>query len=178
MLESLISSKTRLKLLLKFFLNPQNKAYLRSLGAEFGESTNGIRLELNRLEQAGMLLHKLEGNKKVYQVNTKHPLYTEMHSIIKKYVGLDVLLENVLNKLHGVERIYLVGDLARGINSEVIEVGIIGGEEDNYVQHLASKIEKGLKRRVLYQRFACDEEFFLVQPSGSYVLVWSNDNGN
>lgn len=167
-----------MKLLLKFFLNPQNKAYLRSLGAEFGESTNGIRLELNRLEQAGMLLRYLEGNKKVYQVNTKHPLYNEMHSIIKKYVGIDVLLDNVLNRLQRVERIYLIGELASGINSEVIEVGIIGGEEDDYEQHLARKIEKGLKRKVLYHRFSCIEEFLFAQSEGSYLLVWSKNNVN
>ena len=40
MLESLITSKTRVKLLLKFFLNPGTKAYLREIAAEFGESSN------------------------------------------------------------------------------------------------------------------------------------------
>ena len=53
MLESLITSKTRIKLLLKFFLNSSTKAYLRGLEAEFGESTKAIRLELNRFEQIG-----------------------------------------------------------------------------------------------------------------------------
>ena len=55
MIETLISSKTRIKLLLKFFLNSNTTAYLRSLESEFGESTNAIRIELNRLEEAGML---------------------------------------------------------------------------------------------------------------------------
>lgn len=55
MIEALISSKTRIKLLLKFFLNSSNRAYLRGLEEEFGESTNAIRLELNKLEKAGMV---------------------------------------------------------------------------------------------------------------------------
>ena len=55
MLDSLITSKTRIKLLLKFFLNSSMKAYLRGLAEEFGESTNAIRLELNHLEEAGLL---------------------------------------------------------------------------------------------------------------------------
>ena len=55
MIETLISSKTRIKLLLKFFLNSNTTSYLRSLESEFGESTNAIRVELNRLENAGML---------------------------------------------------------------------------------------------------------------------------
>jgi len=40
MLDSLITSKTRIKLLLKFFLNTSTHAYLRGLADEFGESTN------------------------------------------------------------------------------------------------------------------------------------------
>ena len=53
MIEALISSKTRIKLLLKFFLNSKTTSYLRGLEAEFGESSNAIRIELNRFEKAG-----------------------------------------------------------------------------------------------------------------------------
>jgi len=75
MLEALITSKTRLKLLLKFFLNSDTTGYLRSLEPEFGESTNAIRQELNRFEQAGLLAADKKGNKKVYHANTRHPLF-------------------------------------------------------------------------------------------------------
>jgi len=62
MLESLITSQTRIKLLLKFFLNPESKSYLRELAEEFGESTNSVRLELNRLTQAGLLTSAENGS--------------------------------------------------------------------------------------------------------------------
>ena len=55
MLDTLVTSKTRIKLLMKFFLNPGTRAYLRSLADEFGESTNSVRVELNRLSEAGLL---------------------------------------------------------------------------------------------------------------------------
>ena len=44
MLDTLIQSKTRLKLLLRFFLNPESSAYLRGLAQEFDESTNAVRV--------------------------------------------------------------------------------------------------------------------------------------
>ena len=66
MIEGLITSKTRIKLLLKFFLNSETKSYLRSLESEFDESSNSIRVELNRLEAAGLLQSNLEGNKKIF----------------------------------------------------------------------------------------------------------------
>ena len=80
MIDTLISSKTRIKLLLKFFLNSNNKAYLRNLEEEFGESTNAIRIELNRFEQAGMLTSLSEGNKKVFSANTRHPLFNSVRA--------------------------------------------------------------------------------------------------
>ncbi len=52
MIEALITSKTRIRLLVKFFLNPTMSAYLRELSEEFGESSNGIRVELNRMANA------------------------------------------------------------------------------------------------------------------------------
>jgi hypothetical protein len=55
-----------MKLLLKFFLNPDNSAHLRGLESEFGESSNAIRLELNRLEGADMLHSELRGNRKLF----------------------------------------------------------------------------------------------------------------
>jgi nucleoside-diphosphate-sugar epimerase len=64
LLDLIISGKTRLKLLLKFFLAPEISGHLRGLADEFGESTNAIRLELNRFEQGGLLLSCMEQNRK------------------------------------------------------------------------------------------------------------------
>ncbi|PIO48027.1 MAG: transcriptional regulator, partial [[Chlorobium] sp. 445] len=65
MLDSLVTSKTRIKLLLKFFLNQETRAYLRGLAEEFGESTNAVRVELNRLTEAGFLTTRDDGRTKL-----------------------------------------------------------------------------------------------------------------
>ena len=93
MLETLISSKTRLKLLLRLFLNPGSKAYLRGLADEFDESTNSVRVELNRFEEAGMLSSDLVGNKKVFQANKEYPLFEEIRKILLKYTGLQDIID-------------------------------------------------------------------------------------
>ena len=99
MLETLISSKTRIKLLLKFFLNSKATSYLRGLETEFGESSNGIRVELNRFEKAGMLSSFTKGNKKYFQANTDHPLYNETHNLLIKYIGFDKIIDSVIENL-------------------------------------------------------------------------------
>ena len=99
MIETLISSKTRIKLLLKFFLNSSSRSYLRGLESEFGDSSNAIRQELNRFEKAGMLKTSTEGNKKFFQANTDHPLYNEIHNILIKYIGFDTIIDTVIERL-------------------------------------------------------------------------------
>ena len=89
MTNTLITSQTRVKLMLKFFLNGRTKAHLRGLETEFGESSNSIRIELNRFEKAGLLLSLKDGNKKVFQANSDHPLFNDIHSIILKETGID-----------------------------------------------------------------------------------------
>ena len=141
MLDTLITSKTRIKLLLKFFLNPNASSYLRNLESEFKESTNGIRLELNKFEKAGLLKSHISGNKKLYQANTRHPLFRDIHNILLKYIGFDQIIETVISKLGNVHKVYLVGSYARGIDSEVIDLLLVGDEINR--EYLARKTDMG-----------------------------------
>jgi len=145
MLEALITSKTRLKLLLKFFLNSDTTAYLRSLEPEFGESSNAIRQELNRFEKAGLLATDMVGNKKVYHANTGHPLFPDINNLLMKYVGIDQVIDKVVKKLGKLEMVYLVGELAKGKNSPIIDLWFIGENIDkNYLLELVRKWKKCL----------------------------------
>jgi hypothetical protein len=151
MLDTLITSKTRIKLLLRFFLNSKSRSYLRNLESEFKESTNSIRLELNRFEDAGLLVSSMDGNKKIYRANTGHPLFPEIHNILKKYTGIDQVVEKVAQKLGGVEKVYLTGDLAKGKESESIDIVIFGnGIDEDYLINLIGKTNKLIKREINY----------------------------
>jgi len=177
MLDTLISSKTRVKLLLKFFLNSKTTAYLRSLEGEFGESTNGIRIELNKLEKAGMLSSNMKGNKKMFQANTKHPLFKEIHSILLKYVGLDQIIETVIERLGQVEQVFLVGEFSKGLDSQVIDLIFIGDIDKKYLINLIDKTENLIKRKIRYLVYNQEElkeidwSKFVPEP----LLLWSKD---
>jgi hypothetical protein len=138
MLDSLVTSQTRIKLLKKFFLNGSTRAHLRGLESEFGESTNAIRVELNRFEDAGLLHSLRDGNKKIYQANSTHPLYKDIHSIIMKETGIDRVIEKVIHRLGNLLCVYLTGDFARGKDSQVIELILVGADIDR--EYLARKV--------------------------------------
>jgi hypothetical protein len=72
--------------MVKFFLDPKTTGYLRGLEEEFGDSTNAIRLELNRFESIGLLNSYFEGNRKYFKANPKHPIYPEVNGMVKKHV--------------------------------------------------------------------------------------------
>lgn len=149
MLESLITSKTRLRLLIKFFINFANKGYLNSLANEFGESTNSVRKELNNLSSAGYLISESKNNKVIYRANVSHPLFKVLQKIVRKHLGIEDLLETVYNKIGNVEKIVLLGDYARGIDSGLIEVLIVGKKIDRkYLENISPKIEKKINRKV------------------------------
>ncbi len=175
MIEALISSKTRIKLLLKFFLNSNNKAYLRGLEDEFGESSNAIRLELNKLEQVGMITSDVQGNKKFFKANIKHPLFSELHSIIKKYVGIDTIIENVISQLGDVEKVYLTGEFAKGLNNHIIDLEFVGSVNINYLTELIQKAEGIVKRKIRYVVYTPKEHAELknVDNSSEKLLIWS-----
>ncbi len=154
MLDTLITSKTRLKLLVKFFLNASTRSYLRDLEVEFGESTNGIRVELNRFEEAGMLVSHFEGNKKIFSANINHPLFKDINSILLKYTGIDQVGQNVLKRLGGLEQAWLVGDFARGRDGEVIEL-LLKGKNINLdiLQNYITRAETLIERKIRYLIF-------------------------
>lgn len=172
MLETLITSKTRIKLLLKFFLNPNTSSYLRSLESEFGESSNSIRLELNRLEKADMLQANVEGNKKFFSVNKLHPLFEDVTRIVRKYIGIDVIIKNILRGLGNLEMVYLTGDLAKGKDSEVIDLVLIGEIDRTYLTDMIEKTEALISRKIRYVIYRKEEFDFANLDGKNYLLIW------
>lgn len=152
MLDSLITSKTRVKLLIKFFSNSGNRGYLRGLAEEFQESTNSIRVELNRLSEAGLLVSEPKGKTKNYRANQLHPLYGEMQSIVAKYLGFDRLVEVVVKNLGNVQKAIVLGDYAKGKDSGTIELLLVGERiNQEYLNFLVEKAESKIKRKVIVQ---------------------------
>ena len=149
MLDSIVTSKTRLNLLIKFFVNIANKGYLNSLANEFGESTNSVRKELNNLTNAGYLNKKAETNKIIYSANVNHPLFEVLQSIVRKHLGIEHIINQIIEKIGDIEKIVLLGDYSKGIDSGLIEVLIVGKNiDEQYLNEISEKIEKKIKRKV------------------------------
>jgi DNA-binding transcriptional ArsR family regulator len=176
MLDALITSKTRIRLLVKFFLNPAMSAYLRELAEEFGESTNAVRVELNRLSDAGILESESKGNVVLYKAKTSHPLFSEIKSIVNKYTGVDRVVEDVVRRMGKVERAYLVGDYAAGKDSGIIDLLLLGKVDKAYLDTLIEKAENIVHRRIRYLIMNSKElKSYLEHYNGQLVVLWNNE---
>ncbi len=172
LLGPLITSKTRLKLLLRFFLNHNLSGYLQGLSKELDENTNSIRVELKRLEEAGILSSELEGRRKLYRVNEQHPLTENLTAIVRKVIGIDALVDRVVGRLPGLDQVWVNGDLAKGLQSDIIECVLVGEELDQaYIKELCSRVEDLIRKTVNAQVSA------EIHPEqlGQCLLVWAQE---
>ena len=178
MLDTLITSKTRIKLLLKFFLNPGTKSYLRGLATEFGESTNAIRVELNRLTEAKLLKSVNSGRTVEYRANKHHSLFKDLQSVVKKFVGLDKVAEELAAKLGDIQAAYVIGDYAKGIDSGLIDLVLVGQVDDEKLKEVTEKteglIDRKIRTLVLKQSDLerLDERLDLKHA----LLIWGNES--
>ena len=149
MLESIITSKTRINILVKFFINIANRGYLNSLANEFGESTNSVRKELNNLTDAGYLKRININNKVIYSANTGHPLFETLQSIVRKHLGIEQIIENIIDRIGQIRKVVILGDYARGIDSGTIDVLIVGDDiDDSYLSEIKDRLENKIGRNL------------------------------
>lgn len=112
----------------------------------------------------------------MFQANLKHPLFKDVHSIIVKHVGLDKIVEDVVERLGDVEKVYLAGKFAEGLDSSIIDLIFVGSIDKIYLLHLTEKVEKLINRKVRYIIYETEEwtdllfHTFTPQP----VLLWTS----
>ncbi|MBI5142511.1 MAG: winged helix-turn-helix transcriptional regulator [Nitrospirae bacterium] len=148
MLEGVISSKTKVNLFVKLFLNPETRAYLRELASEFNMSTNAVRTELNILKKNKILVSQKDGRNIYYSANRTHPLFPELSSIVRKITGIDSLVNSIVERLGNLKAVYLAGDYARGVDAGIIDVILVGNVNKVQLDDVIMKTERYIGRKI------------------------------
>ncbi len=170
----LISSKTRISLLMRFFFNPGTKSYLRELSNDLQVSTNAVREELNQLTKTKLLTSEREGRNVFYTANNDHPLFPELKSMVGKVMGLDQVIDSILTRLGDLEKAYIIDDYAEGKDTGIIDLVLVGNIDQYHLNDLSRKTERYIKRKIR-SLVLSKQEFKTFQPSlekRSYFLVW------
>ncbi len=152
MLEHLFGSKTRLSLLKIFFLQPEQKFFVRELTRILEIQINAIRRELETLYKLGLIIevasddkdkNKSTNQKKYYQVNKNTLLYHELRDLLIKAQRLDEqdLIEKITNKAGDVSFFYLTGRFV-GREDSPSDMLLVGNVKSTMVDKLIEEYEK------------------------------------
>jgi predicted transcriptional regulator len=174
LLAGLIASKTRIKLLMRFFFNPEARSYLRELAKEFNVSTNAVREELNQLKQTDLLKSEKNGRQVYYMANTEHSLFPDLKSMVSKVMGIDQVIDGIVSRLGDLERAYLIDDYAEGKDTGIIDILLIGNINHYHLNDLSRKTERYINRKIRALVLS-SKEFETFQPSlknRPQILIW------
>jgi hypothetical protein len=170
----IIQSKLKIRLLLRFFLNPDAQAYLRQLSNEFNVSSNAVRTELNHLAGSRLITPEKQGRKIWYKANTKHPLFPELGSMARKVLGVDQVIDSIVNRLGNIEKAFLLDDYAEGKDTGIIDLLLIGDIDNYHLHDLTRKTERYINRRIRHlmmtrAEFDAFEKELAARP---HLLIW------
>jgi uncharacterized protein len=151
MLEKILGSKLRTKVLGWLFSHPDKRYFVRQLTKLLEEDSTNVSRELARLEKTGILISTREGKQKYYQANRQSPLFNEIHGLVLKTVGAADVLRLALAPV--VERImvsFIFGSIASGDEnvSSDIDVMVIGEISFGEISSLLIESEKQLGREI------------------------------
>lgn len=174
LLTGLISSKTRIKLLVRLFFNPQTRSYLRELAKEFDVSTNSVREELNQLKKTKLLKSEKSGRQVFYRANTEHSLFPELKSMVSKVMGIDQVIDSIVHRLGNLEKAYLIGDYAEGKDTGIIDLVLVGDIDHYHLNDLIVKTERYIKRKIrtLSLRRTEFDDFLPDLSKRPHLLIW------
>ena len=176
LLSGLIASKTRIKLLMRLFFNPKTRAYLRELAKEFDISTNAVREELNQLKKTDLLKSEKNGRQVYYRANTENALFPELKSMVSKVMGIDQVIDSIINRLGNLEKAYLVDDYAEGKDTGIIDIILVGDIDQYHLNDLSRKTERYIKRKIRTLVLSGDEykNFLTELEKQPHVLIWES----
>ncbi|MCX8009281.1 MAG: hypothetical protein N3A54_06335 [Patescibacteria group bacterium] len=129
MLEDIITSRVRIKLLELFLLHPNTMFHVREIVRQVGEEINAVRRELSHMEKNGMVSKEHRANRLLYEFRKDYPLYTELLYLIGKtaWLGGDIL--RYRNKLGKIRYAMISGRYLKGIpkkTSTDVDVLLVG----------------------------------------------------
>lgn len=152
MMEVLIGSKARVKLLTLFLLNPDKRFYVRELARKTEENINSVRRELQKLESIGLLRSEAEGNMKYYTVNKKMSIYDDLKNIFLKTEGIGNILTDKLTELGKINYAFIYGSFAKGEEqlSSDIDIMIVGNADEKKLIKILRSLEERLSREINY----------------------------
>lgn len=161
MLNNIYITKSRIRkdLLTLYFNDTSKKYYLRELERILGYSAGNIRRELLKLSEDNFFLTNKIGNLLYYKLNTDHPLYNEIKSIVKKSAGIVEKIKNNLLKVPNIDIAFIYGSFAqnKATSTSDIDLMIIGEAKTTAIINATKSLENKFGREINFTLYSKDD---------------------
>ncbi|MBM4447071.1 MAG: hypothetical protein FJ023_06950 [Chloroflexi bacterium] len=188
MLEALLGSKLRSKVLGWLFTHPDERYFVRQLTSLVKEDSTNVSRELARLEKAGILVSTTEGKQKYYQANRQSPLFNELHGLMLKTVGMADIIKKALEpRIADIKLAFIFGSVAKRAENRFsdIDLLVVGNITFGEVVDLITTAEGTLNRElnpVVYalaefnKRLSENHYFVSDILSGDKIFIVGDEN--
>ena len=185
MLELLTRSKIRRKLILLFIYNRKKEYFLNEIARNVGTSAGTAQRELNKLLKGDLIVLAKRGNMNMYKLNDKYSLLSEVESIIRKTIGVEVELKEKLKSIPGISFAVLFGSYVKGgfKSDSDIDLFVIGNMNEEKVYHAVQDAEKKIGREINFH-LASKKEFaenskgrtFYKEIISGHIMIRGDEN--
>lgn len=160
MLNKIFVSEVRVKILKLMLLNPEKSLHVRAIVRAVDAEINAVRRELDNLISIDLFTKRQSSNRIYYTVNTAHPFFGDLISLVAKENGIAAKLYKSLKNLGDIEFIVLSKSFLRGRKSTALDVDLfIVGDADTVVLEKLIKEEEAKMGREINFSVMSSEEF-------------------
>lgn len=172
MLQHIIPSKTRRKILELFFHHPVENYYLRKIVREIDEEVNAVKRELDILENGKVLTKERRLNKVFYFLNKSYVYYDEFNRIFAKTTSLAMMIYKSLSKLGKIKYIALSTKFSKNltIKEDEIYLLLVGVVVVPEMAEIITEAEKVFGKEINYS--VMDEEEFTFRKKNNDPFIW------
>lgn len=172
-LEDIIISRVRVKMLTLFLSHPGTIFHVRDVVRRVGEEINAVRRELAHMEKAGMVTKEQRANRLFYSFRKDYPIYYELLELIGKTSGLGWDLIKHKAKLGKIKYAMISGRYLRGLGKRSgtdVDLLVVGSVVIPELAQLI-KAEETRRERELNYTVMTEEEFtFRKRRRDPFVL--------
>jgi len=150
-LDALFTSQARVEVLKLFFLRSSGRHYLREISSLTDQPVRAIQRELARLEDAGLLISSVDGNRKYFRANRQSPVFPDLRALMVKTAGIGDQLKKVLQeRSDAIRSAFIFGSFARGSETSTSDIDLMvisditSRELSGYLSPLKAELDREL----------------------------------
>jgi DNA-binding Lrp family transcriptional regulator len=146
MLKTLFSSSIRADVLALLLNSPDDKFYIRQIAKLLKKNPSGIKRELDKLQEMGIVKGEKVANLRYFQADRQSPLFTELKDLISKSLGLPGALKRLL-KANSIKTAFICGPYAAGEETLTVDLVVVGSFTPPLLTGL-QEIEKNFNKKI------------------------------